>query len=115
MEQKCFKLGEILYRFSDATCDYEVLITKPCTLRQFVKDVISNKKEWGDIGITSGNPMDVLGNSYIEYKYGELLSTFPDELLDKQIDINVKHRANGGWSLMSYIVKLVDEDEKNSI
>lgn len=110
MEQKCFKLGEILYRSTDATCDYELLITKPCTLREFVKDVLSNKHEWGDIGIASEDPMNVFGNPYIEYKHGKLLSTFPDELLDKQIDIEAEHRASGGWSLMSYWVKLVDDE-----
>lgn len=110
MEQKCFKLGETLYRSSDATCGYELLITKPCTLREFVKDVVSNKKEWGEIGIASEDPMDVFGNPYIEYNHGELLSTFPDELLDKQIDVEAEHRASGGWGLMSYLVRLVNEE-----
>lgn len=110
MRNKCFKL-KYIRSLSDATCDYELIFEKPCTLRQFVKDVVSNKKEWGEIGIASEDPFKVFGDPYIKYKHGELLSTFPDELLDKQIDINVKHRANGGWSLMTYIVKLEDEDE----
>lgn len=110
MEQKCFKLGEILYRSSDATCGYELLFTKPCTLREFVKDVVSNKKEWGDIDIASEDPMSVFGNPYIEYKHGKLLSTFPDELLDKQIDINAKHEASGRRSFMNYLVRLVDDE-----
>lgn len=110
MEQKCFKLGETLYRSSDATCDYELLFTKPCTLREFVKDVLFDKSEWGNIGIQPKGKATIFGDPYIEYNNGKLLSTFPDELLDKQIDINAKHKASGGWSLMSYLVRLVDDE-----
>lgn len=105
-----FKLGETLYRSTDATCDYELLITKPCTLRQFVEEVISNKKEWGYIGIQPKNKETIFGDPCIEYENGLLLSTFPDELLDKQIDIKAKHEASGGWSRMDYLVRLVDEE-----
>lgn len=110
MRNKRFKLKYIC-SLGDATCDYELIIEKPCTLRQFVKDVVSNKKEWGEIGITSEDPFKVFGDPYIKYKHGELLSTFPDELLDKQIDIEAEHRASGGWSRMDYLVRLEDEDE----
>lgn len=109
MEQKCFKLGEILYRSSDATCDYELLFTKLCTLRQFMKEVISNKKTWGYIGIQPKDKETIFGDPCIEYRNGLLLSTFPDELLDKQIDIEAKHKASGGWSRMDYLIRLVNE------
>lgn len=106
MEQKCFKLSTALYSSSDATCGYELYFIKPCTLKQFIEDVISNKKEWGYIGIQLKDKATIFGDPYIEYRWGKLLSKFPGELLDKQIDIKAKHKASGGWSRMDYLVRL---------
>lgn len=86
---------------SDCTALYIVQLDKEYTVREFVKTVLSNDKEWGYIGIHNGESF--FGNPKCEYRYGKLLSFLPKELRDKKVK---SAEANGGWSYMSYLLVL---------
>lgn len=109
--QLCFEFGETLYRSTDATVTAELIFVKPCTLREFIKDVLTKKDEFGYIGVEpicyKEGKATIFGDPYVEYRYGKLLYDFPEEFLDRKIDIESdQHKASGGYSRMDYLVVL---------
>lgn len=103
-----FELIRIGGPYSDCTSSYDVKFDKPYTVEEFINEVISDKREWGHIGIYS--PDSVFGYPRCEYRYGEILeSSFDEEFL--QLEIN-NVRASGGWSCMDYVINFDFEKEK---
>lgn len=91
--------------FGDCTARYDVSLDGEYTLREFVDEVITNRSgEWGRIEVPERCKND---GAYtilrIEYRWGKLLSKFPDNILDRKIK---SIKGSGGWSAMDYSVKL---------
>ena len=85
----------------DCTGPYYITPKKSFTVRDFVNAVIVDTREWGYISIAA--PRTIFGNPNIEYKYGKLITNFPDEILDKQV---LELSGSGGWSRSDYILKI---------
>ena len=87
---------------SDCTGLYDVAISKPMTVKEFVDELLTDYPfEWGYIGIYEQR--EVFGNPKCEYRYGKLLSSLPAEYLDKEIkEVN----GHGGWSRSDFTLKL---------
>ena len=99
-----FKLKQLRPEGGDCTAPYDVILDKEYTLEEFVKTVVSRDDEWGEIRVDIGR-RSYFDNPYCEYKWGELLSVLPDDLIYKKI-ISVK--AHGGWSAMNYFITVND-------
>ena len=89
----------------DCTASYSVtLLKKNITVKQFVEEVLSNDAEWGRISI---------GGNYFEpdacawYKYGKLEKE-DHQLIPYYDKIITKVKADGGWSLMDYMIEVED-------
>jgi len=95
------KLIQNTKTFGDETAGYSVELTKDYTVKEFVDEVVSDKKEWGYIGIESKGSF--FGDPNCEYKWGKLLTELPSEILPNKIK-SVK--ASGGWSRMDYLLVL---------
>lgn len=106
---KAFFLKEVGGPFGDQTSNYELVLYKELTVREFVEQVLSDKREWGTIHIYNPKgktPWECrCGGPQCEYSHGRLVSVLPDEILDKVI---VSGRSNGGWSLMDYCLTLAE-------
>ena len=87
----------------DCTAGYEVTMDKTYYVKEFIDEVLSNKGEWGYIGIKKEGVPTFFGDPNCEYKWGRLLSNLPEEYLDKEISIV---SASGGWSRMDYLLIL---------
>ena len=88
----------------DATMWYCLEFDRTMTVREFVNEVLTERKdEWGDITINIGHPMSFFEGQCYEYRKGKLISSLPEELMDKKIQFA---KANGGYSLMSYFLVL---------
>lgn len=86
--------------YGDETSRYDVSLKRPCTVREFVEEVLSNEREWGYIGIYKKGT--IFGDPECEYKYGKLITEpLPEEYLNK---IVVKCEAGGGWSRMDFLI-----------
>lgn len=84
--------------YGDETSTYDVFLKRPCTVREFVEEVLRNDREWGYIGIKKKGSLF----AECEYKYGKLITEpLPEEYLNKMV---IKCRAGGGWSRMDFIV-----------
>ena len=91
---------------SDCTGPYEVTISKPMTVREFIDELLTSyPDEWGYIGIYKEG--EWFGYPHCEYKWGKLLYSLPEEYLDKQIE---KVSGHGGWSNSDFILHLVKEN-----
>lgn len=96
-----FELKCVSGPFGDCTSNYEVVFYKPYTVKEFIEEVISNEREWGDFRIVEkDNPF---GSEVSEYRYGKILTRFSEETLDRKIK---SAKANGGWSVMTYYIVL---------
>lgn len=93
------KLKQTSGPFGDATCNYEVVIEKPMTIRDFIAEVLKNEREWGRIVI--GN--NFVGNEVCEFRHGHIVSM--NETVDTSNTVKGGW-ANGGWSAMSYYLEL---------
>lgn len=84
----------------DCTAPYSVTKYKATTVKEFIDEVIKEyPEEWGYFSINSDI---VLNENTCEYRYGSLLSDFPDKsVLDKKIEYV---DSSGGWSRMDYII-----------
>ena len=106
---KTFFLKEVGGPFGDETCNYELVLYKEMTVREFVEQVLSDEREWGTIHIYDPKGKTPWARRYggpkCEYRRGRLVSVFPDEILDKVI---VSGKSNGGWSLMDYDLTLAE-------
>lgn len=93
----------------DCTALYAVKLYSDYTVSSFIKEVLETRPdEWGYFGIDNGK--SIFGDPDCQYKYGALLSTLPDYILDKKV---VSVSANGGWTRMDYTIKI--EKEKKSM
>jgi len=81
----------------DATSWYSV--TGAATLRNLIDEVLNDKDdEWGYITVNN-----IFDGIKLKYDHGRIVSNaIPDYYLDKPIK---SIQANGGWSMMEYIVK----------
>lgn len=62
----------------DCSAEYSVLLDKEYTIKEFVKEVLEKKeKEWGFITIKN--------HCSCEYSHGTLISSFPEEYMNKKI------------------------------
>lgn len=98
------ELKQITRTFGDGTAGYEVTTDRRYTVKEFINEVISNKNEWGYIGIKRDRVFTIFGNPNCEYKQGKLLSNLPEDYLDKEISFVC---ANGGWSRMDYLITTI--------
>lgn len=88
----------------DCTASYDVLLDKEYTVQELIDEILTQKDEWGIIGI--GNEWTHFAQNCeycCKYDHGKLLSFLPARLLDKPIN---KVEADGGWSLMNYCITL---------
>lgn len=93
----------------DATSNYDVEINGCAinTIGDFVDWVLSNRSnEWGDFRITIVDGIST-AKVFYEYKYGRLVDEIPNDILS--LPIPKKFYANGGWTNMSYLIKLDDK------
>lgn len=89
----------------DCTAPYEVNLDKEYLVREFIEEVLKNKREWGYIGIKTDNIWKYFGDPKCEYRYGKLLNTLPDDYMSRKIK---SVTTDGGWSRMDYILELED-------
>ena len=93
-----FELRYISGPHGDCTCYYDVKINKPCTVREFINEVLLNHSgEWGDICIKDKD-IEYRDEVACEYDHGKI-KTLKEKYLDR---IVLGGTANGGWSAMSY-------------
>ena len=102
---KMIELTQAAPERSDCTAPYTVTLHKEYTVREFVNEIVSNEKDWGYIGIADGKNWS-RGTPHCEYRWGELLSTLPEEIMDRTIE---SATADGGWSAMDYKLVLKKE------
>lgn len=92
----------LLHMGSDCTGPYDVTISLPMTVREFISELLETyPDEWGYIGIYKKN--EIFGYPSCEYKKGKLLSTLPEEYMDMQIE---SVAGSGGWSNSDYILRI---------
>ncbi len=86
---------------SDCTGPYAIEFSMPMTVRKFINELLTNyPDEWGYIGIKHKDA--IFGNPYCEYNRGKLLSSLPEEYLDKEI-LNIA--GSGGWTRSDFIIE----------
>lgn len=95
---KKFDLIQLKPEGSDCTAPYKVKFYQPCTVKEFIDEVLRDKREWGTIYIAK-DANTFLGSTSCEYKCGELKTTLPEEYLSLTI---ISAKSTGGWSLMDY-------------
>ena len=93
---------QLLKTYSDSTSDFKVTLTKEYTVKKFVNEILTNKGDWGYIGIDCKK--NIFGDPKCEYRYGKLLNDLPSDVLQEKI---LSVDANGGYSRMDYLIKLV--------
>ena len=83
--------------YGDQTADYDIELNGKYTVESFIQDVLSNEEEWGKIIIDDGRLF--FSEHQCEYRYGKLLTHFPDEKLGLTV---IAAKSRGGWSAMDY-------------
>ncbi len=119
----------------DACTSYTFKFYGEPTLKEFINYVLQNNKdEWGEFYVYYDDPNTPEYATVdereceitIDYKYGHIIQTYDgnrydkylipsvefsdlaNQMLDKKLDINWKGNfANGGWSSMSYWIKVI--------
>ena len=99
------KLKQCTEVAGDETAGYEVTLDKRYTVEEFINEVVSKKQDWGYIGIKQEGVPTIFGSPKCEYKWGKLLSSLPNEYLNKEISIV---SASGGWSRMDYLITIIN-------
>jgi hypothetical protein len=104
---------------SDATYNYDLRIKPDMTLSEFVNGVLSDTTEWGCITVRKGGCpiLGIKGKMLMDiwYRYGaiERICTYDissvtfDDIKSRYIYDECK--ANGGWTMMDYMVTLKEE------
>lgn len=89
----------------DCTCNYTVQLNGEYTVRDFIDKVLAERSnEWGKFCIFTGH--QVFTYPKCEYRYGSIVS---NELEDHIFDMSILSiSANGGWSVMDYLITLND-------
>lgn len=104
-----FRLEKIGKESSDCTAPYKVILERPCTLRDFINYILSERTgDWGEIYDVSGSPdncWNPLNYPAYRYSHGKLEKNIPEEILKKKVKSG---NAWGGWSLMDYYLRLGD-------
>lgn len=87
---------------SDCTAPYSVILDREYTVKEFVHAVLSDRREWGYIGIKNEkNPW--FGEPKCEYRYGKLETILPNDVMNNKV---ISAKADGGWSRMDYIIEI---------
>lgn len=100
-----FEITEYGLCGGDQCSPYYIEVSPSATVRSVIKDILSNKNEWGSIRIERKSLRD--NDHEIEYKYGKLLKDtiseeekyFWNNILDWKV---VNMRGYGGWSASDY-------------
>lgn len=97
----------------DATCWFKAEgLPDALNLDDAIKLILAmtQKDEWGHITVEYEGAEGFLGDTVVEYRYGEV-KKWDDGLFNalnnRMVD---KIHANGGWGMMSYYIKLKQED-----
>lgn len=94
---------EYVKGLSDQTYVYDVIIQKPMTVGEFIREWMTERPgEWGYFGIYDGR--SVFGNPKCEYSDGKITTDpIPDEHLNAEID---SVNGSGGWTRSDFIFKI---------
>lgn len=93
----------------DCTTLYDVELSRPYTIKEFVDEVLSARPdEWGCFHILRNGDTLFSTTAKCEYRYGKMLNQIPDTFLSRQI---LKVKAIGGYSAMDYYIR-IKETEK---
>lgn len=119
------KVFELVYKsgpHGDACSSYTLKFYGEPTLREFIQHVLEQRNdEWGEFYVhydDANAPEYATVNERerkitIDYKYGHIdkicgFSDIVNQILDKKLNINWEgNYANGGWSSMSYWIKVI--------
>lgn len=92
--------------FGDCCCNYNALLNHEYTVREFVEEVLKEKPdEWGSFVVTTDLKHIYNGSrGRCEYNKGNITKGFERaEIAEMKIK---EVKANGGWSLMQYFIKV---------
>lgn len=90
---KPFTLTHKAGPFGDETSLYELVLTKPITVDEFLDYILKElSNEWGYVDV---------GHNRVEYRYGKIISGH----LPLQ-DTVIGGTADGGWTRMDYNLKV---------
>lgn len=92
----------------DCTCDYAVQFDRDYTVGEFIEEVLEKKPgEWGNFEIVSEFRYMGLVDT-CEYKKGKITKRFKSDVAGRKIKEAV---ANGGYTLMTYFLKVQNGEE----
>ena len=94
-----FRLVKTGGPFGDSTYNYNVVTDKLYTVKEFINEILMNKKEWGYVRIGK----NFAGKKVCEYRHGSIV------FLDESVDMGKTIKsgwANGGWSAMDYFLEV---------
>lgn len=102
---------EYVNSFSDQTFGYKIMIQKPMTVGEFIKEWITTRPdEWGYFGIYDRET--IFGNPKCEYSRGKIITDpIPDEYLNAEID---EVNGSGGWTRSDFIFKTKEKNDVGS-
>ena len=117
------KVFELVYEsgpHGDSCLSYNIKFNGKPTLKEFINQILKNHKdEWGKFYVyyNDKNAPEYATSDerekhiIIEYKNGKIIKSelldFANKMMNNKIDVNWKRSfANGGWSLMSYWIKI---------
>lgn len=95
----------------DATGWYNIVFHRSYTVSEFVNSVIKRKNNnnrfyRGRIQLYNGSWNPVLEHPTYRYTDGSIMNPIEDDILNKEI---IEARADGGWGIMDYILKLKED------
>ena len=91
----------------DCTAPYDVIIIEGGTVNDFIDMVLSNKEEWGYIGIKYRDTF--IGEPHMEYRHGRALSNGLKAYGGRVV---TKVQADGGWSRMDYVLEVKEQEHE---
>lgn len=107
---KSFEIIEYGKTRSDETREYKIQVAENVTVKDVIDDIVSNKNEWGKIGIKDDN-YPFFGKCPISYRHGEFVDIDEKEkeywnsIKDCKV---VAMKGDGGWSCSDYQLVLGD-------
>lgn len=96
---------------SDCTYNYNVKLDKPYTVGELINEILSTQpNHYGSVKICWWHFSDATSLKHqCEYSKGKIVNDpFPDNILAKQV---IEVRAYGGWSYMSYSIRVPKYDD----
>ncbi len=118
-----FELRKCGSERGDCTAPYNVIFRLPNrhpTVNQFLSSIIAHKEDWGRIRISPDQSYKTMWDliSYhgkvdtLKYRWGEWGKNY-DIFVEKYGDRKIESAtADGGWSLMDYVLLLEEDDMK---